>query len=174
MSIKETEYFLGEFPNLKLIHLIRDPRATLGSEAKLGMCSAKHGGLHGCTSNFCKRVENDVLDIERMHEKFGNRMKQVKYEHIAKDPIGTSIKMYEFLGLEFNKRVEEYIYNITMAGNPDDCLICTTRSNSSAHVDAWKTKMRNSFIEIINDRCNFIIKRFRFDKFPETQHTVVK
>ncbi|KAL4229226.1 hypothetical protein ACF0H5_012265 [Mactra antiquata] len=166
LTVKQIEYFLGDFPNLKIVHLIRDPRATLSSESRLGQCSVKKGGMLGCTSRYCARVEDDILDVERLNTTFSNRLTQVRYENIAKYPITSAKEIYKFLGFEFNEHVENYIFNITMSGKPDNCLICTTRSNSTQHIDAWKTKMKRIFIDIVNDRCHYLIKR-SFEIYPK-------
>ncbi|XP_045207055.2 carbohydrate sulfotransferase 1-like isoform X2 [Mercenaria mercenaria] len=168
IQLQDIRNLLEDLPNLKIVHLVRDPRATLSSQASLGMCSSRRGGQPGCTNKFCKRLENDVLAEERLMKLYPNRIMPVFYEDIAKHPLQTSKKMYDFIGAEFTLEAEAYIYNITMAGLANNCVICTTRSNSSEHVDTWKTKMKPEFINIVNERCNYVIKRYNFDEFPVT------
>ncbi|XP_060567649.1 carbohydrate sulfotransferase 1-like isoform X2 [Ruditapes philippinarum] len=166
LQLNDVKNLLEDLPNLKIVHLVRDPRATLSSQSKLGMCSSMRGGLHGCTNKYCKRLENDVLAEERIMQQYPNRIMPVFYEDIARHPLGTSQKLFDFIGADFTIEAEAYIYNITMAGLANDCLICTTRSNSSEHVDSWKTTMRPEFINIVNERCNYVLKRYNFDEFP--------
>ncbi|KAL4225447.1 hypothetical protein ACF0H5_016137 [Mactra antiquata] len=168
LLLSDVRNLLEDLPNLKIIHLVRDPRATLYSQSLLGRCSQKEGGRNGCTSKFCKRVELDVLEEERLLKKYPGRIMPVFYQDIAKEPLKTTQKLYDFIGAKFTQEAQEYVYNITMAGNPDDCSICTTRSNSSEHIDTWKVKMDPTFQEIVNDRCNYIIQRYNFDNRPTT------
>lgn len=154
---------LDLLPNLKIVHLIRDPRATLLSQSRSAMCPENEGGKYGCTSRYCYRLENDVLEHENIRKKYPGRISPVFYEQIAQYPLEASKKMFQFVGVEYTKNAIEYVYNITMAGNKDDCGICTTRSNSSAHVNAWKKGMPTDFIDIVEDRCHYVLKRFNYE-----------
>ncbi|KAL4224922.1 hypothetical protein ACF0H5_015618 [Mactra antiquata] len=164
LLMRDIKNLLEDLPNLKIIHLVRDPRATLFSQSKLGKCGEKKGGRPGCTNRFCTRVELDVLEEEKLSKKYPGRIMPVFYQDIAKEPLKTSQKLYDFIGAEFTQAAQEYVYNITMAGNPNNCAICTTRSNSSEHIDTWKERMDPLFREIVNERCNYIIQRYNFDK----------
>ena len=164
LELNDIQNLLEDLPNLKIIHLVRDPRGTLASQARVGQCSAIKGGQTGCTNRFCKRLENDVLAGQQIIEKYPDRIMSVLYEDIARHPLESSKKMYDFIGADFTEEAKAYIYNITMAGLENGCVICTTRSNSSKHTDAWKIRMSPKFIDIVNERCNYILKRYNFDK----------
>ena len=148
---------------MKILHLVRDPRATLASQAKFGKCAATSGGKYGCTRSFCQRLENDVLEEERLLKIYPDRIRSFFYEDIAKHPLETAQKMFEFIGTPFTTEARDYVFNITLAGNEDNCAVCTTRSNSSEHIDSWKTEMSKEFIDIVQDRCNYVLKRYKFD-----------
>ena len=154
---------LKEFPGLKIVHLIRDPRAVLTSQSRVGMCSAERGGKEGCSSLFCNRIEKDVHDKELITTKYPGRMLTIFYESIAKKPIETAKKMFEFIGTNFTKSAENYIFNITSANQPDNCVICTTRSNSTEHVDRWRKRGRPEFLKIITRRCQTVLDRFNYN-----------
>lgn len=165
VELANVKSLLESLPNLKIIHLVRDPRATLFSQNMFGMCQERYGGWSGCTNTYCTRLENDVLEEEKIKQIYPNRIMTVLYEDIARHPIETAKKMYEFTEAEFTKEAYSYIYNITLAGNPDNCVICTTRRNSTEHITTWKRKMPRDFIKIVNERCNYMLKRFHFDEF---------
>ena len=166
LELHDVANLLEDLPNLKIVHLVRDPRGTLSSQSRAGRCSGQTGGQTGCTNRFCKRLENDVLAEERIMEKYPSRIMPVFYEDIARHPLEASRKMYDFIGADFTKEAEAYIYNITMAGLKNDCAICTTRPNSSEHIDSWKVRMKPEFIDIVNERCNYVLKRYKFEVFP--------
>ena len=86
----------------------------------------------------------------------------VMYEDIAMNPIGSSKVLFEFIGAEFTPDAEQYIYNITMAGHQDNCVICTTRKNSTEHVDTWKQKMPFEFKVHVQDSCDFVLRYFNY------------
>ena len=156
-------HLMEEIPGLKIVHLVRDPRATLRSQMSFGMCSqAKHGGRYNCTNNYCTRLENDKAAAEDLSRRHKGRVTTVFYEDIAARPIETSKKLFDFIGATFTRNAEEYVYNITLAGNDNKCAICTSRANSSVYIDKWKTKTSSEFLEIIQDRCKNILQHYHY------------
>ena len=66
------------------------------------------------------------------------------YEKIAMNPIAASENLYEFLGIAFTGDIRDYGFNITQVGKCDTCAICTTRQNSTQHIDSWRNKMKDN------------------------------
>lgn len=152
-------------PDLKIIHVIRDPRATLFSQSLLQLhshvqiCSENNNGRARCSGRLCERLSSDLQEKELLAKMFPGRIMTVKYEDLARDPIETSQNMYDFIDVEMTSRTKLFIYQKTMAGSKSDCSICSTRSNSSAHVDRWKQAMDKEFIDIVNRKCKSVLKR---------------
>ena len=48
LQLSHIRHLLDEFQWLKIVHLVRDPRATLHSQKKFSNCDEKHGGIDGC------------------------------------------------------------------------------------------------------------------------------
>lgn len=162
ISMRMISHLLEEFPGLKIIHLIRDPRATLTSQSVFGLCSESRGGFYGCSNRYCTRVENDILETETLLKRYPDRIKRVFYEDIATKPIETSKDLYQFLGTSFTSHVQNYVFNITQAGNAENCAICTTRPNSTLHIDSWRKKIKDSNLQLIEARCNYILQQFNY------------
>lgn len=89
----------------------------------------------GCANYFCKRLNNNVLQEERLLKTYLGRIITVFYADIAWQPLEISKKLYGFISASFTLEAQAYIYNISMEGQKDNCEICTTCSNSSEHVD---------------------------------------
>ena len=154
---------MDEIPGLKIVHLVRDPRATLRSQSSYGMCSVtKVGGKSNCTDSYCLRLESDKNEMDVLSKRYKNRVTTVLYEEIAAKPIETSRKLYDFIGTTFTKHAEEYVFNSTMAGNDIICPICTSRANSSVYVDKWKSQMSPKFIQLIQERCKDIMNYYNY------------
>lgn len=162
MPLKQISHLLEELPMLKIVHLVRDPRATLTSQAHVGMCSLKHGGKFECTDKYCTRVENDISELSALVRHYPYRLKTVLYEDVASSPIETSKEVYDFIGTSFSAHAQEYIYNITLAGNPDNCIICTTRSNSSDHIFAWKKTINEDLLNNVEKRCSYVLRYYNY------------
>ena len=52
---------LEEFPNLKIVHLVRDPRAVVNSLIRVGKCKKQNGGVPGCSHYFCSVYRHSKL-----------------------------------------------------------------------------------------------------------------
>ncbi|XP_045208977.2 carbohydrate sulfotransferase 1-like [Mercenaria mercenaria] len=159
------KYLLDDFPNLKIIHVVRDPRATLWSQSHFHMCLADGGGRYRCSKNLCGRMEDDIAESHRLSKTYPNRIMTLKYEDLAKQPIEISQKMYDFISVPMTSETKMYVYNKTKAGNKNDCEICSTRANSSAHIDYWKHFIDPDFLDIINTRCDFVLRHFQYDEY---------
>ena len=69
LSMRAISQLMEEFPELKIIHLIRDARATLMSQSGFERCRPGHGGYEGSSNRFCTRLENDILESEVLQKK---------------------------------------------------------------------------------------------------------
>ena len=165
LSMRAISHLMEEFPELKIIHLIRDARATLMSQSGFGRCSPGHGGYEGCSNSLCTRLENDILENEALQKKYPNRIKTVFFEKIAMNPLAASEDLYEFLETAFTKDIRDYVFNITQAGKSDNCAICTTRQNSTHHIDSWRNKMKDKNLQIIEQRCNYVLQHFNYTMY---------
>lgn len=163
MDLSAVRSLLDLLPNLKVIYLLRDPRSVLLSQNAVGYCGKQFGGWSGCTNKHCYRVENDVITFENIAREKPERIISVFYEGIAKSPLEATKALYKFVGAECHQQVLDYVYDITMAGHKDNCEVCTVRSNSSAHIDLWKNKMDKQFLEIVENRCHYVLQKFNYN-----------
>lgn len=163
VKLRDVKALLSSLTNLKIIRLVRDPRAALFSQLHYGMCSKMNGGLRGCTNFLCEWQEIDILEEKLISAECPDRLMVVEYENIARHPIQTSVELYDFIDADFTEEIKNYIYNITMAGESNNCGICTTRSNSSEHIDSWKKEMTPKFIHLVNTRCSIVMNHYSYD-----------
>jgi hypothetical protein len=148
------QQFTVEFPRMKIIHLIRDPRAMLKSQRQVG--NVKWANLSESAQQHCNSVSFDIATAETFNRKQSHTALRVQYEDIAGMPLQTAKDMYNFLGAELLPAAERYIYNITSAGLQDNCVICTTRANSTEHMYEWRRHLDYSSVKIIDRQCQAV------------------
>lgn len=153
---------MEELHNLKVIHLVRDPRAVLRSQKEVKQCTESSGGIHGCTRRLCKQLENDLIEEKLILRDSPDRLYPVVYEDIAKQPIKMANRLHEFAGYEFTEKTKLFVYNVTMAGTGNEQPYSTRRSNSSKHIDDWKKAMDPVFVDVIQERCNYLLRHYGF------------
>lgn len=56
-----------------------------------------------------------------------------------------------------------FVFNSTMAGKGNNETFSTQRSNSTEHIDAWKKSMDPAFVDVVQKRCNYLLKHYGFD-----------
>ncbi|XP_013395915.1 carbohydrate sulfotransferase 3 [Lingula anatina] len=114
LSMPDLAPLLERHPNLVIIHLIRDPRASLFSRINAGEIQ--------CDIDFeahtrCHEMEMNIREQKRLERVYPGRFMQVRYEDIALDPIASGVNIYNFLGMELSPAVEKWLKNNTMHGS---------------------------------------------------------
>ena len=162
ISLEWIKHLLDEIPSLKIIHLIRDPRATISAQFRFGICNRPEGGVAGCASRFCPLISDDIKEAKKIAVKYPGRFRTVFYEDIARKPLESAENLFNFIGSDFSPRAREYVYNITHAER-NGCGMCTTRSNSSEHVAQWKSKMTSRNINDVEQHCSYVFRQHYYN-----------
>ena len=147
---------LQEYPSLKVIHLVRDPRATIVSQSKVGMFRMK---TRRGAATFCARVLTDIKDAEEISARVANSVILLRYEDLVMDPIKMAQTLYDFIGAELSSSIKDYIWNITQAGQESDGVVGSVRRNSAEHIFAWRNLISYSTVKIIDQECQSLYEK---------------
>ncbi|KAK7089270.1 hypothetical protein V1264_024795 [Littorina saxatilis] len=147
-------------PTVKVVHLIRDPRGTLRSQSRVGEFKPKD--IVAASKKLCDRVLNDLKEGEKLKTLHKGRVLTVRYEDIATEPLKFAQKLLHFAGLNMDKTLRQYVWNITSAGLPDNCVICTTRNDSKKTALNWRTKMDFQTTKIVDSSCQEVYRRMGY------------
>uniref|UniRef100_A0A3Q3AY09 Sulfotransferase n=1 Tax=Kryptolebias marmoratus TaxID=37003 RepID=A0A3Q3AY09_KRYMA len=176
--LKEVRFFelkslypLLQDPNLdlRIVHLVRDPRGVFRSREE----SAKSFILDN-TIVLEKRnipaaeVQYQVLqEICRSHVRISEtaivkpppflegRYKMVRYEDVARNPLKEVSDIYQFVGLEMTKQMEEWIYKKTHGkgkGTVAQAFQVIPR-NATQVSEAWRTMLPHSKVKRVQEVC---------------------
>uniref|UniRef100_U3DM59 Sulfotransferase n=1 Tax=Callithrix jacchus TaxID=9483 RepID=U3DM59_CALJA len=133
--------------NLRIVHLVRDPRAVLRSREAAAKALARDNGIVLGTNGTW--VEADpglrvVREVCRSHVRIAEaatlkpppflrgRYRLVRFEDLAREPLAEIRALYAFTGLSLTPQLEAWIYNITHGSGP------------GARREAFKTSSRNA------------------------------
>ncbi|KAL3885826.1 hypothetical protein ACJMK2_025860 [Sinanodonta woodiana] len=155
---------LKDVPSLKVVHVVRDPRAVVVSRNSVGYCPPDRStnSTYGCTSEICERLESDILTKRKLTPLYSERIKTVLYEDIARRPVETAKELYQFVGMTIHPNILDYVYNITSSGMKSSCDICSVRSNSTHHIMAWRKSLDKGSLYRIQERCNYVLKHYEY------------
>ncbi|XP_013421993.1 carbohydrate sulfotransferase 1 [Lingula anatina] len=169
IRMNQVETLMQKNPRLKVIHLVRDPRAALISRRKVGEMI---GNLEMEANMRCMEILRDYSTRQRLEHVFPNRIMQVRYEDLAEFPTETATAIYEFLGLPFPKSVEKWLFNATQsAGNVTKGIgdYGTVRKNSTATAHAWIQKISPADAFQIDQVCSVIYPLLGYRPYKELQ-----
>ncbi|XP_002734475.3 carbohydrate sulfotransferase 1-like [Saccoglossus kowalevskii] len=174
--------------NLKIINVLRDPRAMMASVIPIAIHNYKA---------FTKEKTNFVLKKDQLSPEslqrlktycamgmrnyllgtkgkrvLGNSYFHVRYEDMASDPEKIALQIYEFLGIEFPQRVSEWIQENTNEDMTEHALYAfKTKRNSKETSQKWRHRLNYDLVEEIENtgECARFMEVMGYRK-AESQH----
>ena len=162
LSMDFVQTMLGVFPNLKVIHLVRDPRGITNSRLHGGFRMSKDPNSHD--KNLCNRLLYDVKIGALLKEKFPDRITMVMYEALAERPTEGAKYIYRFLEIEYNHDIEVWV-NMSSNANADSGFYSTKRINSNVTSSHWRGDLSFDRTNIIQNYCENIFKLLGYVAF---------
>uniref|UniRef100_UPI0037E90B82 carbohydrate sulfotransferase 6-like n=1 Tax=Semicossyphus pulcher TaxID=241346 RepID=UPI0037E90B82 len=164
----ESLYPLFRDPNLdlRIIHLVRDPRAVMRSrEGAANALISDNAIVLEQRSIPEAEVQYQVLqEICLSHMRINERAilkpppflkgryKMVRYEDVVRNPIEEINDMYEFVGLEMSTQLKEWIYKFTHGKGRGTHFILSPR-NATEVSQAWRSTLSHDKVEQVQEVC---------------------
>ncbi|XP_063301434.1 carbohydrate sulfotransferase 1-like [Pelobates fuscus] len=153
--------------NLKIIHLVRDPRGILASRIStfidlyqpwkiwnsIGR-KPRNIDLTQITST-CADLSSSVATGLSRPPWLKGRYMLVRYEDIAMDPVKKAKEMYDFLGLEWREDVQMWIEQNTNGSIvPSVNFKYSTSRNSAETSENWRLHLCLDIVQKLQELCN--------------------
>uniref|UniRef100_T1J639 Sulfotransferase domain-containing protein n=1 Tax=Strigamia maritima TaxID=126957 RepID=T1J639_STRMM len=156
LTLEPTMQLLDQYPELKIIFLIRDPRGIMSSRMKLDWCRASRSCID--PEILCSSMRQSIASLKVMNIKYPNRILLVRYEDVALYPEEKVKQIFKFLHLDVHEYVFEYLKSHThLQHNETVSGPYTTKRDSKANAFAWKSKLNFSDVVAIQSKCSDII-----------------
>ncbi|XP_008575439.1 PREDICTED: carbohydrate sulfotransferase 6 isoform X2 [Galeopterus variegatus] len=156
--------------NLRIVHLVRDPRAVLRSREQTAKDLARDNGIVLGTNGTW--VEADpglrvVREVCRSHVRIAEaatqkpppflrgRYRLVRFEDLVREPLAEIRALYSFTGLSLTPQLESWIHNITHGsglGSPREAFKTTSR-NALNVSQAWRQALPFPKIRRVQELC---------------------
>jgi len=138
--------------NVKIVHLVRDPRGILNSrESRPNI--AKDAKI------LCDNMEED-LRLEKTLP--SSKYIRVKYEDLVDQPSKTVFSIFNHLNLPYTKEVQESLYRHTHAQPGEGNHPFSVNRPSTFTHDSWRKSLSSSRIAYICEKCKNIMKRLEY------------
>ncbi|XP_050407525.2 carbohydrate sulfotransferase 4 [Patella vulgata] len=171
LTVEKAELLMQKDPMLKVIHLVRDPRAIISSRLKLG----KLDGVINIaeeSKQLCNQMTEDVILFRHLEKKYKQRLKQVRYEDIVREPVAIFKDLYQFANISYTGFQKDYIMRLTNkhAGTP--CTYCVESKMALKTAHAWRYSMPIRTVEIIDKNCGMLNNLLGYVNVENEKHLV--
>ncbi|XP_077469624.1 carbohydrate sulfotransferase 3a [Stigmatopora argus] len=167
--------------DIKIIQLVRDPRAILASRI---LAFPKYQTWNGFAQdgqppeNY-KEILQGNCDNIRWAAEVGlsqpgwlrRRYMLVRYEDIARYPMQKAEEMYRFTGIPFSPQVREWILRNTHTAQDNGDRFSTQR-NSSEQAEKWRYSLPFTIAQLVQRLCGPTMKLFGY-RFVDDAKTLV-
>ncbi|KAM9311168.1 carbohydrate sulfotransferase 1-like [Gastrophryne carolinensis] len=167
--------------NLKIVHLVRDPRAVLASRMTTFVDQYRPYQIWNSSGrkplkidlnaimNTCMDYSNSIKTALGRPSWLKGRYMLVRYEDIAKDPLKKAIEIYNFVGLEWKDNLTAWIEENTNASVPSNVNKYTTNRNSSETAENWRLHLHFNIVQVVQDICNTTLSELGYQPVDSIQ-----
>ena len=136
------EDLLNIFPNLKIIHQVRDPRAIIQSRSKGSMLSFVDIGKEA--KYLCQKMMSNIRALQYLNKKYPGLVLFNSYENLARKPTTSLELIYQHTGVPRSDKVQSWLSDSSENGY-----------NISV---AWRRHMPSSMRRMIDSQCKELYK----------------
>ena len=134
LPIRALFSLVRKFPDLRVVYLVRDPRAILMSQrAQFGHAPK--------AEDFCRMVVDDARHMKLLRETFPGRAVTVRYEDISNDPLEWTRRLYRALQIGMTPKVESGVRRMTSASRKQEGAYSSFRADSKSAASNWRTEV---------------------------------
>ena len=109
-TMLEAEDLMQRHPQLKVVHILRDPRAVVASRRQT-IWSRNHfesGSKHlvrDIAHSYCLTALEDYRTGLEIQKRYPGRLTTIWFDDFARDPVGVYKRAYEFLDLQVSDKI---------------------------------------------------------------------
>ena len=149
---------LRDNKNLKIIHLVRDPRAMMDSQVrKNDNQSRRLSNFTVNTKRICNRLIDDLNFTKTFPSHIRRRIKLIRYEDLSDFPQNSMRSLFEFANVKYKKLDVDYVE-----------LLSRNHAYFTLHkLPAWRTHMEQPFLDVVNEYCQPIYKELGYVEYSD-------
>ncbi|XP_052798278.1 carbohydrate sulfotransferase 5-like [Mya arenaria] len=156
LSMEMAHSLMAENENMKIVHLVRDPRAMFLSQSNYKLI--KDNNKTSQFERLCSRMRDDIYFTRQLLEVGNKNVKLVRYEDIAFNPIEMTKELYTFIGEPLTKGLLRYVAQSTSLNLKDGCAFCTRRGNSTLTASKWRSTIHPSLLKLVDEHCKDLLQ----------------
>ena len=162
-TMESVETLIEWNQNLRVIHLIRDPRPVTLSRKRFhssvfGLYSADDTNKLDIVKEsqlYCNTVVRDILKRHELEAKYPGIIREVIYEEFMMDPLKNARELYKFIDVPFSMSIEKWMLEHThgAAKNMSEIHMLNKWQDGITYREAKKIieNCKDFFVEITNN-----------------------
>ncbi|XP_066976826.1 carbohydrate sulfotransferase 1-like [Macrobrachium rosenbergii] len=137
--------------NLKIVHLVRDPRGVVASRHRLRRGDPLLGQELTNITAICGRYSRDLSDSLIIARDYPNRYTLLRYEDMAKRTERNARQMYRFLGIPYTNLVARHVANHALGLVHEDSHPYGMNKNGTTTPFRWRRAMPFHLVKAVQD-----------------------
>lgn len=162
MRVDDVRGLLEKYSNLRVIHLVRDPRGMI--QSRIPMKEYYYYSPTITASSLCGDMLRDVRAIYGLSRLYPRQLLQLRYEDFAESPLQHTENIYNFLGVDLPAKVKKWVQENTNAQAQDSWSLGTARTNSSEAAYKWRKNIAWDLTLAMDDMCKRVYKALGYVK----------
>ncbi|WAQ99556.1 CHST1-like protein [Mya arenaria] len=147
LRMRRVLQLIPHFPNMKVIHLLRDPRGMFQSWANTGF-RADFSQI----AKECHTLSTNIAISKSIIHQYPEKLKIIQYEELAEFPYATTKEIFDFVGLAFSEKIQKFLSNKT-SSETHGSAYDTNRRNSTETASKWRKNISFADAQTIDAIC---------------------
>lgn len=165
----------------RLLHVVRDPRASINSRIKLGWFPEfNHTKFTKVVENYCNVIIDNIEFGQNLDDSVKHRYKLVFYRDIAANPLNTAKEIFTFAGMDLDENTFEWIKATTNLSNKTEANKANFKSldslvrNSKANIEKWRIESPPERTNAIEKICKPLLELIDEMSMSENVHWITE
>ncbi|XP_040583049.1 carbohydrate sulfotransferase 4 [Lepeophtheirus salmonis] len=157
--------------NIKILHIVRDPRGTLQSRKHRDWCPGEPDCYE--PKNLCSDLTSDYHSAKELIRDYPNRFMVFRYEDFSNDPFNNSKKVLDFFSFVYHDKVRDFLKSHTAIKKGG---VSSTFRNSKTAPYHWMKDLKIEEILSIQKECGEALRLWGYVpyKYSSTDNSYIK
>ena len=165
LHMSYVDQLLSDDPDLRLIHVVRDPRGLLESWRKLYSKPSQYSMYHRRQLDakiMCQRMVTDCRIRRQLESKYPRRILLLRYEDLVTATDTVIGDIYNgLLQMALPSNIIDVIKQQMHAAS-DNGVTGTQRKNGTATATNWRRTINRALLDYITDKCRPLLDELRY------------
>lgn len=139
--------------NVRIIHLVRDPRAMLDSNLrKKEMNVGRIQGFEDRAKMMCQKIRKDSELVDIIKTEYPGLLFSLRYEDFVDDPLGSAKELFDSIGENFLASDKEFVKSRSIEA----------ARNSTIRAAVWRSHIPFKHLQIMDKHCKDVYEKFGY------------